>query len=87
SFFDLIVPCGISDVQMSSIARELDGTRGSAELPHLQPSALLDRTSDDELARLARMHVVNGFADVFALEPVVLDLSELERVAATTVPV
>ncbi|MEO8622931.1 MAG: lipoyl(octanoyl) transferase LipB [bacterium] len=86
SFFDLIVPCGISDVEMSSIARELDGVRGPAGLHDPQPPALLHTSSEGELARLARVHVVNGFADVFALEAVVLDLCDLERVAATTVP-
>jgi lipoyl(octanoyl) transferase len=86
SYFDLIVPCGISEVEMSSIARELGGVCGSSGVPCLQPSAPLDRASEGDLARLARLHVVQGFADVFALEPVLLDLCDLERVAATTVP-
>lgn len=30
-YFDLIVPCGISDVEMTSVARELD--RGSVDMP------------------------------------------------------
>ena len=86
SYFDLIVPCGISAVEMTSIAHELARESSTAE-----------RTSDGsrlgtgacvcDPARRVRAHVVRGFEEVFALEAATLDLSELERVAATTAPV
>jgi lipoyl(octanoyl) transferase len=64
SYFDLIVPCGIADVQMTSVQREL----GDA----YEPVSLDART---------RECIVEGFTDVFQLEPAVLDPAELERVA------
>ena len=78
SFFDLIVPCGISAVEMTSVARELE--RGLGPWPHA------DDTSEGNLAQLARLHVVQGIAETFALEPAVLDLSDLDRVAASILP-
>jgi lipoate-protein ligase B len=68
SYFDLMVPCGIAEVQMTSIAKELGRADDSA----------------GNLARLVRSEVVDAFADVFSLEAAVLDPSDLMRVAATT---
>ena len=81
SYFDLMVPCGISAVEMTSVARELE--RGPGPWPHA------DDTSEGNLARLARLarlHVVQGIAETFALEPAVLDPSDLDRVAASILP-
>ena len=89
SFFDLIVPCGIRAVEMTSIAAELRrqaardlvaGGSGSG-----QPASALV-APEGVLARLTRTHVVHGIAGVFGLDVVMLDPCELERVAATTVP-
>lgn len=71
SYFDLIVPCGIDAVAMTSVADEL--RRGG--LPASEP-----------LAAQTRAAVASAMAELFALEPVTLDLAELERVAATTIP-
>jgi lipoyl(octanoyl) transferase len=68
SYFDLMVPCGIAAVQMTSVAKELKREDDSA----------------GNLARLMRAEVVDAFAEVFSLEAAALDLSDLERVAATT---
>lgn len=68
SYFDLMVPCGIAAVEMTSVAKEL-------------------RREDDSagnLTRLMRSAVANAFADVFGLEAVAVDPSDLQRVAATT---
>ena len=69
SLFDVIVPCGIQGVQMTSLANELD-LRGSSA------------SSAEELSRFTRASVAGGFADVFSLEVVELDPAELDRVAA-----
>jgi lipoyl(octanoyl) transferase len=68
SYFDLMVPCGIAEVQMTSIAKELGKADDSA----------------GNLGRLVRSEVVDAFADLFSLEAAVLDPSDLMRVAATT---
>jgi lipoyl(octanoyl) transferase len=71
SYFDLMVPCGIAAVEMTSVAKELRGTAHS--------------TAD--LGRLVRGEVVNAFAEVFSLETAALDPGDLKRVAAATVSV
>ena len=89
SFFDLIVPCGINAVEMTSLARELERASALAEpagQAGLGPWRGANAAAEGNLARLARSHVVHGFATVFALEPAALDPSDLERVAATTLP-
>ena len=78
SWFDLIVPCGIADVQMTSVAREA-GDRGVAGQPEAREGA--DRT----LGAASRAATIAGFADVFSLESVTVDPHELERVAASVV--
>ncbi|MFL5607235.1 MAG: lipoyl(octanoyl) transferase LipB, partial [Gemmatimonadaceae bacterium] len=62
SYFDLMVPCGIAEVQMTSITREL-GADGAALTP---------------LGEAARKHVADAFAVVFSLDRVKLIPSELE---------
>lgn len=74
SYFDLMVPCGIASVQMTSIGVELARTTLSAEaVPGLMGAA--------------RARVARSFADVFSLETASLDPVELRRVAATTISV
>jgi lipoyl(octanoyl) transferase len=71
AYFDLIVPCGIAAVEMTSVARELktpDDSRRSLE------HAVRDRVAD-------------AFCDVFELELATLDPQELMRVAAPVVQV
>lgn len=71
SYFDLMVPCGIAEVEMTSIARELKREADeSANLGHQ-----------------VRAGVTDAFAQVFSLELAVLDPSDLKRVAATTATV
>ena len=89
SFFDLIVPCGIRAVEMTSIFAELmrqDAGDWVADASGAGPPPSAVLAPDDILARLARTRVVHGVAGVFGLDVVVLDPRELERVAATTVP-
>jgi lipoate-protein ligase B len=62
SFFDLIVPCGIAQVTMTSVARELGAVDMDAA----------------ELSRRAREQVMRGFAAVFGLEVAPLSLPELQ---------
>jgi lipoyl(octanoyl) transferase len=68
SYFDLMVPCGIAAVEMTSVAKELQREDDSA----------------GNLARLMRAEVADAFAEVFSLEAAALDPSDLERVAATS---
>ncbi|MDB4885201.1 MAG: Octanoyltransferase [Gemmatimonadetes bacterium] len=70
SYFDLMVPCGIAEVTMSSVAREL-GLEGGATT---------------SLARQVRERVVEGFAEVFSLSPLVMEPVELDRLAASVAP-
>src|SRR5688572_10840934 len=71
AYFDLIVPCGIAAVEMTSVARELDTPADSrASLEH------------DVRARVA-----DAFGDVFDLELATLDPQELIRRAAPVVQV
>ncbi len=79
SYFDVIVPCGIQDVTMTSIAGELgvESTTENAPLTGALPS---DRSA---LHSRARATVTDGFASVFNLEAAGLDPIDLMRVAAT----
>jgi lipoyl(octanoyl) transferase len=71
AYFDLIVPCGIAAVEMTSIARELDTPADSrASLQHT-----------------VRARVADAFCDVFDLELASLDPQELIRAAAPVVQV
>jgi lipoyl(octanoyl) transferase len=72
AYFDLIVPCGIAEVQMSSIAAEL------ARAGDVVPSG--------DLAALTRARAAAAFGEVFSLDAVDLDPAELERVAASATP-
>ena len=90
SYFDLIVPCGIASVQMTSLQAEidrgqLDGVSVGACAPAPCPGS--NRTDCPPLAHAVRNSVAAAFASVFALEPVPLDLTKLARVAASTIPV
>lgn len=78
SYFDLIVPCGIAGVDMTSVARELrEGARheGGGGAPAVELAAV-------EAA------VVRAFGRVFALEPrrVALDSLALEPAADSAQP-
>jgi len=69
SYFDLMVPCGIDQVTMSSVAVEL-GADGPESV-------------DASLATRVRSLVGDSFAQVFNLDVGELDLGELRRVAAS----
>ena len=71
SYFDLIVPCGIASVEMTSVAREV----GAAAEQHAA------------LAHTVRDGVADAFGEVFSLELATLDPVELMRVAAPVVQV
>jgi lipoate-protein ligase B len=71
AYFDLIVPCGIAAVEMTSVARELD-------TPPEYRAAL---ESD------VRTRVADAFGEVFSLALATLDPEELMRVAAPIVQV
>jgi lipoate-protein ligase B len=66
TYFDLVVPCGIAEVDMTSIARELELARAP-------------RDADATLATLARERVSGAFASVFDLDPTPLDEAALGR--------
>jgi lipoyl(octanoyl) transferase len=61
TYFDLMVPCGIAEVEMTSVLREV----GAAGVPA------------GSLQQRARDQVLAGFCDVFSLEPLVVEASEL----------
>jgi len=76
SYFDLIVPCGISGVEMTSVERELsdNGTASS-----VSPQALhRDRVTPESMAA----RVVRAFGEVFSLSPEEADLDLLSPLAA-----
>lgn len=72
SYFDLMVPCGIAEVTMTSIEQEIDRRGGEAPAS----TGLWQRTG---------ISVTNAFAEVFSLESTPVAPSELERRAAVTV--
>ena len=88
SFFDLMVPCGIAAVEMTSVAAELRRGNLANSIISSDPVVGLgnDAAVDGSHGQRVRGLVVEGFAEVFALEAVSLDPTELERVAATTIP-
>lgn len=63
SYFDLMVPCGIAEVTMTSVERECS-------------DSLSDR---DGLADATRDQVIAAFADVFSLEPRAVSDVQLDR--------
>ena len=71
SYFDLIVPCGIAAVEMTSAARELGTPVGE--------QAALERQVRDRVAA--------AFGEVLSLELAPLDGSDLQRAATPTVQV
>ncbi|PYP81102.1 MAG: lipoyl(octanoyl) transferase [Gemmatimonadetes bacterium] len=71
AYFDLIVPCGIAAVEMTSVAREL-GTPDDAR-------AALEHD--------VRTRVADAFGEVFSLELATLDPDELTRTAVSIVEV
>ena len=70
AYFDLIVPCGIAAVEMTSVSREL--TRDG-----------VDAGDDALLGATVRASLRDAFGDVFSLTPATLDPAVLERVAAS----
>ena len=73
-YFDLIVPCGIDAVEMSSIGRELE-RRGEAA------------ADSDALLATVKANVAAGFGDVFTLDVAAMEPNALLRAAAPIVPV
>ena len=71
AYFDLIVPCGIAAVEMTSVARELS-----------TPAA-----AHDALGLEVRARVADAFGEVFSLELATLHPDELTRFAAPIVQV
>lgn len=71
SYFDLIVPCGIPEVTMTSVERELVERAGGA---CLAPSPALGAE--------VRERVVSSAADVFSLSPQVISAEQVELLAS-----
>ena len=67
SYFELMVPCGIAEVEMTSVAREMERQPSSA------PGV--------NLSERARSLVVGGLADVFALDASPIQPATLEQLA------
>ena len=72
-YFDLIVPCGIDAVEMSSIGRELE-RRGE------------DAPAPDALLTAVKANVAGAFGDVFTLDIAATTPDSLLRAAAPIVP-
>lgn len=70
SYFDVMVPCGISAVEMTSVARER--------------RASLNSVPDADLAAAVRSACADAFARTFSLDVVSLPIAELKRVAEAT---
>ena len=70
SYFDLMVPCGIADVRMTSVALECVER---AQAP-------------EALGSLTRQQIADGFADVFSLEPRQLDRAQVDHLSLETAP-
>lgn len=75
SYFDLMVPCGIADVVMTSVERELLDTKDGACLA--TPPTLFDDVG---------AAVVQATAAVFDLDPKVMDRTELNRAVGAGQP-
>ena len=69
SYFDLMVPCGIADVTMTSLQREIE-LQGAER-----------RSSGSDLWRLTGENVSAAFAELFQLEKTALAQEELQRLA------
>jgi lipoyl(octanoyl) transferase len=92
SYFDLIVPCGIAAVEMTTVEGELRRARDAAGFTWASEDVTLPGpnafvASQGNLARLLRAQVADAFAEVFTLDATVLDPAELKRVAAMTMTV
>ena len=72
SYFNLMVPCGIAEVEMTSVARELR-LRGVA--------------STEALSTRAQSSVTGAFGEVFGLDPTPVDGVTLERQATAAAAV
>lgn len=72
SYFDLMVPCGIAAVEMTSVASEIGR---AAEVPDVSG-----------LGRAVRERVAAAFCEVFSLDADALEPAELERIAASLAP-
>ena len=75
SYFDVMVPCGIADVTMTSIERELLDEASGACL-----------AASPALAEEAREAVTGAAGRVFGLEPMPVTASELAGLTATPQP-
>ena len=75
SYFDVMVPCGIADVMMTSIEREL-----------LDEASGVCLAASPALAEEARDAVTEAAGRVFGLEPVAVTASELAGLTATPQP-
>ena len=73
SYFDLMVPCGIADVTMTSLQREIE-LQGAER-----------RSSGSALWRLTGENVSAAFAELFQLEKTALAQEELQRLAGEVV--
>jgi lipoyl(octanoyl) transferase len=73
-YFDLIVPCGIDAVEMSSVGRELERRGEIAPAP-------------DALLATVKASVAGAFGDVFTLAVASMTPDSLLRAAAPIVPV
>lgn len=75
SQFDLIVPCGIAEVEMTSVARELDGAGDSAARRPDGSAGLWDTVLDS---------VVESFGVVFGVVPFETELQRFPDTALRT---
>jgi lipoate-protein ligase B len=78
SYFDLMVPCGIADVEMTSVEREVLESANRGSTTCLAPSPSL---GDD-----VRESVVRTFAQVFSRTATSATVATLERLLALPAP-
>lgn len=75
SYFDLMVPCGIAEVQMTSIAGEL-----ARRVP--PEGSIAEEPDAETLWQQTTRNVSAAFAELFGLDEVALDPDALQRVAS-----
>lgn len=71
SYFDVMVPCGIAGVEMTSVSAEMEQRDLQAVAPN-------------DLGNHVRQLITHSFAEVFSLEAVSIDALALDRLVAPT---
>ena len=84
SGFDLIVPCGIVGVEMTSVS--LEAARRQGGKADRRTGGPADRGGEREMWALTTDAIVNAFGEVFDRHPVPAELAELLAQGTGTIP-